>query len=248
MTTLADDRPRVALLMPYYGGVSLGAARGLYARPTDGDVDVVLVVDGSSSLLPHTFNQLLCSVLSHREERNITHLAMLHSDIAPCRGWLDVLYREMRTHNADLMSAVSPIKDQSPNPRTSTAIGSMAEMFRIYRYVHMSDRQRLPVTFGNSDVCLPNSDQTLLVNTGCFLADLRKPWWDDFAFEFLTRIHRDPETGERIAEVCSEDWVMSRKFTTAGAKICATWAVPLVHHGVAEWSNQTVVHAEEDAA
>jgi hypothetical protein len=78
-------------------------------------------------------------------------------------------------------------------------------------------------------------DEVLLVNTGCFLTDLRRPWWDSFAFNFDCRIiQRD---GKRIAQFNPEDWQMSRAIQSQGGRVVATWRVPVVHHGAGEWPN-----------
>jgi hypothetical protein len=250
----APETPRVALVMPHYGDVNLNAARGLLCDASDGRVKVHLVApprllaDSASSATPHTFNGLFALALDARDRGEITHFAMLHSDIAPERGWLDVLWQEMVAHSADLVSAVSPIKEPE-RVRTSTAIGQIGFPWAPLRYVAMADRAKLPPTFGPEHVC--DDGEELLVNTGCFLADLRREYWDHpnpkptgkrkpddgeaFAFNFDCRITKRDD-GTRVAQFDPEDWEMSRMLNRNGARYLATWRVALVHHGAAEWS------------
>jgi hypothetical protein len=226
-------RPVVGLVMPHYGDVNLGAARGLLTTASRGGVDLKFVADSCSSATPHCFNGLLALALDARDRGEITHFAMLHSDIAPEEGWLDILWREMREHELDLISAVVPIKEPE-RLRTSTAIGSRDNPWYPDRYVTMADREKLPATFHPHEVC--GEHQVLLVNTGCFLADLRRPWWDTIVgFQFDCRItFRD---GHRIAQFNPEDWQMSRHIQASGGKLAATWAVKLEHWGLASWRN-----------
>jgi hypothetical protein len=228
------ELPRVALVMPHYGDVSLGAARGLLVDAVaEGRATPVVVMDSCSSSTPHCFNMLLAFALDARDRGEVSHIAMLHSDIVPQRGWLDVLADEMAAHNADLVSAVVPIKEPA-RERTSTAIGAIGNPWHPARYVTMADRPGLPPTFGPEHVC--GEGEELLVNTGCFLADLRRPWWDNFAFNFDCRIiQRD---GRRVAQFNPEDWQMSRVFNAAGAVVRATWRVSLTHCGSGEWPNR----------
>lgn len=226
--------PRVALVMPHYGDVSLGAARGFHFA-TSGGVEVVLNVESSGSATPHTFNGLLAVALDARDRGEVTHLAMIHSDVEPSGPWLDALWDAMRSHSADLVSAVVPIKEPGENPRTSTAIGSRDDPWRPLRYVRLGDRHALPTTFGPEHVC--GDGEVLLANTGLFLADLRRPWWDDFAFEFRTRIARAPD-GRRLAQLAPEDWLLSRRLQQMGGRLLCTWCVPLTHRGLHDWSNR----------
>src|SRR5512146_50667 len=73
-----------------------------------------------SSGTAKTFNRLWAAALTKAQRGKITHFAMLHSDIAPEPGFLDVLMEECCRLNADLVSAVIPLKDG--RAVTSTAI------------------------------------------------------------------------------------------------------------------------------
>ncbi len=72
------------------------------------------------------------------------------------------------------------------------------------------------------------------------LLDLRRPWWDDFAFQFHSRINRktnDDGTVHHSCESRSEDWEMSHHLHAAGARYGATWRVKLKHEGLNRWPN-----------
>lgn len=191
----------------------------------------------ASSLLPRTFNTLFCEAMDLRDEGKCTHFAMLHDDIWPDNFWLNTLWREMRKAEADLVSVVMPIRDV-PWWRSSTAIGLVDNPWVVPRYIRAEDREVLPLTFGPEDVCGPG--EVLLHNTGCWLADLRRPYWDAFneagGFNFDTRITRD-ENGKRLSWIQSEDWKMSRFIQSQGARAVATYAVTARHRGAAWWSN-----------
>lgn len=228
---------RVALVTPHYGQVSMGLLNTLQYASLKGLVRSLRAV--SSSVLPHTFNTLLGAALDARDRGEVTHLAMAHSDILAEPGWLDGLWAEMQTTGADLVSAVVPIKEGST--RTSTAIGLEADPWAVVRCLHLEDRADMPETFGPADVC--GAGEVLLLNTGLFLADLRRPWWDDFAFTFHCRLSRQPD-GTRVAESRPEDWELSRHLHAAGAKIRGTWKVRLSHEGLRRWPNSIEAPAE----
>lgn len=236
------ERPRVFVGMPYYGDVDPAAAQA-YVAPNTHRVDPELAVDVvgwlrcSTSITPRTFNELLGQAMDLRDEGRVTHFAMIHSDVAPLvSGWVNRLWAEMLFQRADVVSAVVPLKipGDETGRRTSTAVGPENDPWAAPRYVTVEDRGKLPRTFAAADVCGPG--EVLLVNTGLWLADLRGPWWDDFAFEFQTRIVRGPD-GKRRAESVPEDWAMSRHLHRRGAKVCATWAVPLEHAGGFRYRN-----------
>lgn len=162
---------------------------------------------------------------------------MLHDDIWPENFFLNTLWREMQAYSADIISAVVPIKD-APWWRTSTAIGLEDDPWIVPRYIRAQDRKVLPTTFGSEHVCGPG--EMLLLNTGCWLTDLRKPWWDEFwdagAFNFATRSTR-AEDGTRLSWIQPEDWRMSRFLGVRGAKLAATYAVKVRHRGGCWWAN-----------
>lgn len=197
--------------------------------------------EGSSNL-PLNFNVILANALGYRDAGLATHLAILHEDVSAEPGWLDTLWLEMLAHEADFIGAVVPIKEPNDNPRTSTGVGKRSDIFWGNRCLRMSDIASLPETFGRDDVC-GGPDDVLIVNTGCFLADLRRPWWDDrgdgqpFAFGFENRVRLDRATGVRTVDTCCEDWLLSHMLHDHGARVFATSKVRATHWGDCPWHN-----------
>jgi hypothetical protein len=231
----AAFRPRVVITMPI-GGKAFHAAGRAYYWAESKRCDIVSHGEMASSAAQQTFNGLLAWALDRRDagaDDAPTHLAMIHSDVEPLKQhWLDILWGEMERLDLDMISSVIPIKEPE-KVRTSTAIGAENDPFLVLRYVNNDDRPRLPETFVPKDVCNPG--EVLLLNNGLLLIDLRKPWWDDFAFGVLTRIVR--HHGRRIAQFASEDWLCARHVQARGGKVAATWAVPVKHHGESDWSS-----------
>jgi hypothetical protein len=228
------NRPRVAVVMPRYGAVELGAATS-YASPCgDGQpFDVVTWMDAGGSMTPHAFNQLWAGALDARDAGELSHLAMIHADVCPRNSWLDTLWREMHAVKADVISAVVAIK--SIHRDTSTAIGDADDPWRINRKVRVIDYHGHPTTFTAADVCDPG--EALLINTGLMLIDLQRDWWDGFAWQWHTRIGRRDD-GTRRAEIRTEDYEMSRYVQANGGTVAATWAVEVDHIGPYRWSNR----------
>ena len=173
-------------------------------------------------------------------------MAMLHSDIAAEIGWLDVLWSEMWIQGASFMGTVVPIKN--PNGRTSTAIGVKRDRWHVPRCLFLHDLARLPMTFGPGDVCT-SDDEVLLVNTGCWLTDLRHAFWDWFAtvgsdgcsgFNIRSRLagKKTPEgSHEWGVDTRSEDWELSHEMAAFGLKYMITQRVKLWHEGGGRWPN-----------
>jgi hypothetical protein len=231
------DVPKVAVVAPRYAAVELGAAKG-YCSPGGPEdlpaVDIASWNDAATSATPHCFNMLLAGALDARDRGEVTHLAMIHSDVEPRGPWLNRLWAEMWAHQAHLVSVVIPIKTMEVDI-TSTAIGELDDPWKVRRHISTADRlTTLPMTFGPEHCCGP--DEVLMVNTGLFFADLRHPAWDLFVgFEFKTRIH--PEERPRLAQFRPEDWEMSRHLQAHGARVMGTWAVKVIHHGSHGWKN-----------
>lgn len=225
-------KPVVALAMPRRGGqVAFGASEGFHLAPSFGACEVVRMWT-ANSILDHTFNRLWCGALNARR-RGVTHFAMIHDDVCPAHGWLDVLLAELFRARADVMSAVVPIK--GPEGLTSTALET-ADVWTPRRLT-MAEAHALPVTFGDDE-----AGGELLLNSGLWVCDIRAPWVDTpepLCFQTLNRIVPD-EGGDWQAQVRSEDWEFSRAARARGAKLMATRAVKLTHAGEADYPNDRV--------
>lgn len=222
-------KPRVFVSLPHYGDCHPEAVNA-WNRPGGEHAEPVIVSRASTSATPHCFNMILAPALDARDRGQITHLAMVHSDLEVSPGWVDVLYQEMRRTGVTAISAVAAIKEPERS-RTSTAIGKEDYPWAPERYIRVGQHHDLPRTFTAADVCKPG--EVLLINTGCMLIDLMRPYWDEFAFEFRTSIGR--RDGRRVAMFAPEDWLMSRWIQQHGDTVAATYAVPTIHYGQAAW-------------
>lgn len=234
------------LTTPCYGGCTVGYSQSFHAASLRRDaVRIVGGIQPSSSLLPTAFNECLARALTMRDAGTVTHMAMLHSDVSATPGWLDVLWAELWINNAVLVAANLAIK--ADGGRTSTAIGDRADRWRVHRSLYLKDLEKLPETFGPEHVC--RDDEVLLVNTGCWLADLRDPFWDRFVeagpdgasgFNIhgrITRIEMADGTREYNASGRSEDYELSHAMAAFGARYMVTRKVKTWHEGGGRWPN-----------
>lgn len=172
-----------------------------------------------SSLLTYAFNNLWAMALNMK----VSHFCMLHADILPEDGWLDKMMDIMITHEADVLSAIVPIKTNAG--MTSTAIDDTGDKWRVRRLT-MHQIYDMEPTFTAPD---------LLINTGLMLVDMRAPWVHDMWFRFEDHIAN--EGGKRVAKNMPEDWLFSRDARAHGARIYATREVKLDHVGSAKFTN-----------
>lgn len=234
------------VVTPLYGDIAPGWGAGYYGGHRLGGLSVPLRTLKGTSLLQTNFNECLASALCCRDDGAATHIAMLHPDISPRCPWLDILYSDLWSTGAMLVSAVVPIKSDGANGATSTGIGLRSDPWRTIRVVRQQDRPNLPLCFGTEHVA-QGPDEILLVNTGCWMADLRHPFWNWFidehrtpggtsGFNVYSRIRKSQDGRYEVA-TRSEDWEMSHDLTTYGARYMATWRVTLTHRGHKEWAN-----------
>lgn len=180
-----------------------------------------------------------------RDAGHITHMAMLHSDVSAQVGWLDILWAEMWINNAMLMASTIGIKAEGG--RTSTAIGDSSDRWRVHRSLYLKDLAKLPETFGPEHVC--REDEVLLINTGCWLTDLRDPFWDYFilpgsrgasGFNIFSRIvpakMADGSTEYNVSGR-SEDYELSHELAHRGVRYMVTRKVKTWHEGGGRWPN-----------
>ena len=206
----------------------------------------VLPASEDFSLIPLNCNRHWCRALNSREANQLQWFAMLHNDIGPEPWWLDKLIAEAEKHGADLLSAVVPIKSQAG--MTSTAIlkpgGPVGRFYRLSTsqvlhaefpqtfdiHAAVEALERLPAEL--REVGLPR--EALLVNTGCMVMRLDRPWADErLWFDDLNAIER---VGGELRAVCkSEDWHFSHRVAQEGGKVMATRLIKLTHRGFAHF-------------
>lgn len=222
---------RVFLAMPNYGNiVNEGTVDAVHFASRRNAVAIKF--SGSVSALTHNFNRMWAMALNKRKE-GITHFCMLHADIGIEQFWLDKMLDLMEKHDADVLSAIVPIKDPTSGI-TSTAldegVGGMDPQWRVRRLTLHEVHNKYPGTF---------TDEKLLLNTGCMLVDLRKPIaWEKLCFRFENAIIPNPTVpGELMPVFFPEDWLFSRDAKKLGAKLFATREVKLYHEGTVRFSN-----------
>lgn len=223
------ELPLVGLMMPMRnaaGGDADALARGIAMKATDGRFDIAPGV-AWTSILPYTFNLLWAGFLNMRRERPIRYVAMIHDDIRPADGWLDTLVGELERTDADMVSAVVPIKDH--RGLTSTGVDDTGDEWNPRR-LSMTEAFMLPETFGDADLGFP-----VLLNTGLWVARFDRPWVERVCFRQCDKIERMPD-GSFVPQTRPEDWDFSRQLRSLGCKIVATRKVKLTHER-SEWHN-----------
>lgn len=224
--------PFVYLACPQHSRtIDIGAALGMLALASRGEGGIkVFPRAHKSSVAPQAFNHLLAEACHLRDERGVTHFAMIHSDVEPEPYWLDKMLSIMTERQADVVSAVVAIKDR--HGLTSTGGIGRSDPSRLTRRLTLTEAHQLPETFDGRE--LPWPDHRLVVNTGLMLCDLRRPWFepDDDArlpvrFRYESEIvYRD---GRYYANAEPEDWLFSQDVENAGGRLVATRGVAVSH-------------------
>ncbi len=218
------SEPLVALLQPSYSRSvpNKHAAKAFY-RPSLRGINRLEIEQGTS-MLTRCFNMLWCDAINARSAHAITHVAMIHDDICPDPGWLDVLMDELESTGADMISAVIPIKNERGLTSTSVDIGDPW----IVRRLTMHEVFQMPPTFSASDVSWNPDGKPLLLNTGLWLAKFDPAWVEQISFKFVNRIVKMPD-GVWMSQDIPEDWDFSRQLHAFGCKLLATRKVGLYH-------------------
>lgn len=237
---------RILCFQPCYSGGEPASHKAFWTAstkpgsPFHGKTDLTSF---GGSLLANCFNQALAGAYNMQDDdQDTTHFAMLHDDVCPDNGWLDVLMEELISHDADVMCALVPIKD--PMGITSTAIDDPKDIFDPERRISLHEAYKLPPTFDSSDCGYPG--RKILGNTGCWVADITKPFWKEMnpdgtlkiRFNIQDRIRRHPVTKRWVADVASEDWNFTRDVQAAGGKVMVTRKVGLGHTGKLPFNNR----------
>lgn len=218
-------KPLIALMQPS-AGLRLphkGAAKAFY-RPTKRGLDRLELEQGSS-MLPRVFNMLWADALNARADHAITHAAMIHDDISPEDGWLDILLDELERTGADMISAVVPIKNS--RGLTSTAVDNLDDPWWVRRLT-MKEVFNLPETFEAKDVPWNAAGAPLLPNTGLWICKFDPSWVEKVCFKFINQIRKMPD-GRFAGLDIPEDWDFGRQIHSFGCKVVCTRKVKLEH-------------------
>ena len=179
-----------------------------------------------SSALPFAFNQLWCSgVLSGSK-----YFAMIHADVGPDAYWVDTLVDELEKHDADIMSAVIPIKDHSNCYSVAMCHDGQAAHYRLTA----DDIVKLPETFSTDDMReVTGQDGWMCANTGLWVCRMDRPWVRFPGFQFITGI--DWEQEKPVCNFIPEDWDLSQVLHRGGYKVMCTSKVRCTHAGNHVW-------------
>ena len=246
------QKPLVFLVMPRYNQMVDARAQRAFLSATKGECQISFghpeiggsPVESQTSVLPQAFNAPWVIALNLRKILPVSHWAMLHSDVEPQFGWLDLLVKEHRRLGCDVLSCVIPF--QIPTGITSTAIGhtgwspDTVDISEKPRRLTMREVYKLPRSFSIQEVrkSFPEvgPDSFLMVNTGCFLCDFSKPWVEKITFRFLNRNAKGPD-GKWHTACRTEDFDFSLQAFHLGLSVFATTVVPLQHHGDCAYPN-----------
>lgn len=232
---MAEQVPHVFVGLPTYDGKrdnSIALLKLLRHAPCK-----ISFLEVQSPLLAWTFNQLWMSALNTRPmatDHPLTHFLLMHADIIPAGDdWLLTMMTHMMRYQADVLSAVVPLKNEKG--LTSTAFDT--DLWRPERLT-MTQLQHKPETFTAPDI---------LLNTGLMLVDFTKPWIEEVCFTINDCTFQDDDgTFQTMTE--PEDWNFSRWARSKGLSLWATKAVVVEHVGKTRYPNNGVWGQEYDVA
>ena len=214
--------------MPGYGKQTAEAGLALWRARED--MSNVVCEYRCGSLLAANFNALWCSALNMAHQgHDVKYFAMLHDDIGPAPGWLDVLIEEMDARDLDVLGVAVPIKDHKGV--TSLAIDG-DDTWRPKCRLTLHEIMELPDVFTSEDI-----GGNLLLNTGCWVCRFNLEWARQVHFTINDRVVFNRATDKYESQVEPEDWYFSRLCHELGLKIGATRKVRLTHRGETDFNN-----------
>jgi len=194
---------------------------------------------GSMSALCLNFNTAWCDMLNKRVlYPDMKWFGMLHSDIGVAdMFWLDKMVRLAEEYGTDVLSVVSPLKDQ--RGLTSTGIYdkeyevivkrlSVREVNKIGKSVFGLDEiERLGLGIYDK--------HALVVNTGLMLVRIGD-WCENIRFH--TKDYVIKKEGQWIPQFISEDWLFSVDVHEQGKVVKVCSGIEIVHVGKKAYSNK----------
>lgn len=219
---------KVFIALPCYGDRIHASIVDSLMKSVKDPARVVRIMSNSFSILTRNFNSLYCQALNSRTD-GVTHFCMIHDDIVINNMfWLDKMIDIMASSEADILSAIVPIKDKRGVTSTAQDLRSDDQPYRVKRYT-MHELHKMPATF---------TADNLLLNSGLMLVDIRKEWAEKVCFQFNDAITKGPQ-GTYYPVGLSEDWLYSIKARAFGAKLFATREISVHHVGQTRYPNDS---------
>lgn len=214
--------------------ISIGTVRTILHAIAEPRLSIAVMPLASSALVCN-FNHLLCD-LRHKmlEGHAFDWFVMLHSDIECEQNWLSKLVGIAKQTSADILSVLSPIKDE----RGLVSAGLDTNQWMPRRFTMTEVHGSMPKTF-DSEYCRNRYGHDLIVNTACMIFNTRRPWIADFWFETKNEIALDGR-GKATVLFEPEDWKMSRWANRNNLKLFTTSEVKLCHLGGVGYMNDHV--------
>lgn len=251
-----SERPRVLIVLPQRPGENM--ANGLWVATQPGAMgegfDIVQLYAQPCSLLNNNFNDLWCQMLNRRKAENITHFIMVHSDVCPEPGkWIQTLLEEQKRVDADVLSCVIALKDHTGMSST----GIMHWPTEKIKKLSVDQCLKLPKPFdakqciieghGIGTTKLYSADYCLLMNSGCWVADVRGDWVEKMCFRSYDTIVKYEEDGQTKWKAIStgEDWLFSMDCYRLGLRTFATTAVGVKHQGIFQYPNSVAYGSKQ---
>ena len=180
------------------------------------------------SLLCVNFNELLCEAVN---EKKYTHFCLLHADICPQgKDWLVRMLDIMKREKVNVLSVVSPIKDE--HRRTSCSLGDENGVKALY----FKDLEDMPRTFGRKDCEKKFGNKNLYFNTGCLM--IRLKGFDPVKACFQMADGVTDVDGWKCVRNLPEDWLFSVKCMQLAIPYAVTTEIEIEHVGGGVWGNQ----------
>lgn len=187
------------------------------------------VMTSSYGIQTMNLNILYCSALN---DPSIDIFCTLHDDIRMPKNWALDMLRIMEENKADILSVVSPIKDE--RGLTTTAIDELP--YDIHAPIVSEHRvRRLPLNEIYDNYPKTFTDPKLLINTGCMMINLRHERAKDLYFRFDDKIVCSD--GKYVPSSITEEWLLSRDAQKFGMKVFATRELHLIHEGTKDYDN-----------
>lgn len=206
----------------------------------------IIQVVSSSSQLSFNFNLLLSDCLNKRNTTDLDYFLMLHADIGLEEGWIDKLVSLIEEYKGNVISVISPIKDN--RGLVSCGIWNKEEgkvnRFTL-RELYDSSELKDCITFGNDELGLNDNKRCLVVNTGVMLVKLKEDkgnyveWIERTHFEMNDNILTSVKDGKKVftPATLSEDWHFSLQATDLRQRVLATRDIKLEHFGRVSFKN-----------